>query len=138
MAVIHSLPTITRFLYIQDHGPSDDGQGSTTCPHCGAHGRYVHHFIVEDGSHLAAMSGCVKLFPASPVAVEHQKLEDKLRKLQADYGKDAHLNTWDTRKMEAIEGFYGGEITEEDALRTIKMQTAAAAAWRQKKYGGRR
>ena len=138
MPVIHSLPTITQFLYITDAGPSDDGQGSTVCPHCGSPGRYVHHFIVEGGEHRAAMSGCVKLFPVHPIALRHQKLEDKQRKLTQQYGPDAHLNSWDAKIMEAIEGFYAGTLTEQDAYRVIDNQTAAATQWRERKYKGRR
>jgi hypothetical protein len=137
MPVVTALPKIVQYLYVEDAGPSDDGYGSTVCPHCGSRGRYVHHFVTEGGHHAAAMSGCVKLFPVAKTAALQMKLSEKLRKLRAQYGKDAKLNSWDTKTKDALDAFFAGDITE-DAMWTIQAREAQAAFnWRQRK-GGRR
>jgi len=134
MTTREQLPKITRYLHVVDHGPSGDGRGSTTCPHCGADGRYVHHFETELGP-AAAMSGCVKLFPSTFPAREEMRLQEKERKLRQQYGEDAHLNSWDTKIMEAIEAHHRGELDEAQVERTARMQKAAAQQWRDNKYG---
>lgn len=69
------LPRIIRF-----EGCTDSGEfGNTTCPHCGAQGRYVYHFVVEGDVRRGAMAGCIKLYPVSPVARVHQTLLEKIR-----------------------------------------------------------
>lgn len=104
------LPRIVRFL------GTDDSAGSS-CPHCGATGRYIHRFIVEDGRTLAAMSGCVKLFPVSAVANE----EHRLRKKEREYAKkNWTLNRDDQNALTAIADFYAGTIDETAALRECK------------------
>lgn len=65
---VAALPKIVRFLGIDDHGPG----GSASCPHCGATGRYVIRFQVEDGRQLGAMRGCIKLFPLTELARHHE------------------------------------------------------------------
>lgn len=125
-------PKVIQFLGITDGGPCDDGP-TAMCPHCGADGRYIHWFVTDDGHTRGAMAGCVKLFPVSPIAAAHQKLVEKEADLMKRFGRDAHLNSWDTKKMQTIEAFYAGEITEADALRTISYQTAAATSWRRSK-----
>jgi len=104
-----SLPKIVRFL------GTDDCLDST-CPHCGATGRYIHRFVVEDGRTLAAMSGCAKLFPTSRVAIEEQRL----RKKAADRAKRGwKLNRSDLDALAAIEQFFAGAIDERFALSRI-------------------
>lgn len=68
-AAVQGLPRIIRYDHVDDSGE----YGNATCPHCGAKGRYVHHFLTDEGPR-AAMAGCIKLFPTSPVAKEHQAL----------------------------------------------------------------
>lgn len=105
------LPRIVRFL------GTDDSPGSS-CPHCGATGRYIHRFVVEDGRTLAAMSGCVKLFPQSRVAAE----EMRLRKKAAEREKRGwRLNRNDRDALDAIEAFYAGTRDEASTLRTIDL-----------------
>jgi len=105
---VAQLPRIVRFI------GTDDCEGAS-CPHCGATGRYIHRFQVADGRTLAAMSGCVKLFPVSPVAVE----EARLRKKLADYKARGWngLNRVDTQALDAIEQFYAGVVDERTAMR---------------------
>lgn len=132
---ITGLPKIVEYLNMTDAGPCDDGP-TDTCPHCGSDGRYVHYFKCDDGSTRGAMSGCVKLFPVSRVVSEHMKLADKERELKA---KGWKLNSWQTKMLEAVEAFYRGEITEDDAIRTIGSQKDAQARYRAAKNpGGRR
>lgn len=124
------LPRITRFLGTSDGGPSD-GKGSAICPHCGASGRYVHYFECEDGTKRGAMSGCIKLFPVSPIAQADLALNEKHRDLQKRFGKGATLNTWDKRIREAIDAFYAGTMGERTALDNIQWARQAAATYRQ-------
>lgn len=124
------LPKIIQFLETTDAGE----YGATCCPHCDAKGRYVHHFLVEGGARRAAMSGCIKLFPVSPVALAHKKIMEKAAKLP----EGRKLNGWDTKKLEAIEAYYAGTTAEADALIVIQSEDAACARWVAKKYGGRR
>lgn len=109
-AIAVCLPRIVRFL------GTDDCEGAS-CPHCGATGRYIHRFRVDDGRTLAAMSGCVKLFPVSRVAIEEQRLLKKL----SDYKNRGwrSLNQRDTEALAAIYSFYeiGGD--ERHVLRII-------------------
>jgi hypothetical protein len=115
MAVgVQSFPRIVRFL---------EPYESDTCPHCGATGRYVLRFQVEDGRTLGAMRGCVKLFPVSAVALEELRLRKKL----ADYQKRGWkgLNRNDTRALEAIEQFYAGTLDERSALGAVKSAKSA-------------
>lgn len=71
MTATTSLPRIVKFL-----GTDDCGAGAS-CPHCEASGRYVIRFQVEDGRTLGAMRGCVKLFPVTELARQHQHFIDK-------------------------------------------------------------
>lgn len=103
------LPRIVRFIGTDDAPDSE-------CPHCGATGRYIHRFVVEDGRTLAAMSGCVKLFPSSRIAHEEARLRKKLDERKR---KGWKLNWSDSRALEAIEQFYAGAIDERSALRAV-------------------
>lgn len=128
------LPRIIRFDGMHDGGPCDDGP-TATCPHCGADGRYVFWFDCEDGTHRGAMSGCIKLFPVSPVAEVDRKLIEKLHDLQKRYGKETTLNSWQRKIREAIDAFYAGDADEAQTLRTIQQQNAAMQAYRANKHG---
>lgn len=131
MTTIQTLPRITRFLGISDSGEF----GNASCPHCGADGRYVQRFLCEDGIERGAMAGCVKLFPISPLAAVEQKLTIKA----AEYAKKGwKLPSWDQKKSEALESFYAGAITEQQALDLIRTQDQASAAYRRRKFSGRR
>ena len=130
----NELPKIVRFLGVDDAGPADP-RPNGVCPHCGAEGRYTWRFLTEDGQTLGAMSGCLKLFPVSLVALEEKRLIEKERDLQKRYGESAHLNSWDTKIMEAVGAFHRDEISEKDFERTVRQQKAAAQQWRKKKYG---
>jgi len=107
---VQALPRIIRFIGTTD---APDSQ----CPHCGARGRFIIHFVVEDGRTLGAMRGCVQLFPASQIAREDLRLMEKAKGLEK---KGWHLNRGDTRALEAIERFYAGEITEREALNSVE------------------
>lgn len=108
---IEQLPRIVRFIGTDDCPDS-------SCPHCGSTGRYIHRFIVEDGRTLAAMSGCVKLFPVSRVAAEEQRLVKKL----ADFKKRGwNLGRNDREALDAIARFYAKEIDERRALSIVDL-----------------
>lgn len=129
MPIITSLPRIVRFIDKHDSGE----YGNDTCAHCGALGRYQFTFLCDDGKKHAAMAGCIKLFPVAPIAKVHAKLLDKLLSLRQRFGPDAHLNKWDQAKRDAIEDFYDGDKTEDEAMRIIHDQDLAAKDWRRKK-----
>jgi len=112
MNTVADLPRIVRFLR------THDSPGST-CPHCGAEGRYTLTFQVEDGRTLGAMRGCVQLFPVSRVATEELRLREKLERLQKNYGPNAHLNRRDTEAMDAIEAFFAGNRDERSTLSIV-------------------
>ena len=113
-------PRIIRVLGV------DDCPGAT-CPHCGAEGRYIHRVQLVDGRTIAAMSGCIKLFPVSPVADVHLKLTKKA----IEYAnKGWGLNRWDTKSLEAIEAFYAGSISEQEAMARVTAERRAAAGVR--------
>ena len=68
---------IVRHLEVVDHV-------LTSCPHCGASGKKVHHFLCADGEVRAAMSGCVKeYFREHPVARSIRLWEKRLEKFPA-------------------------------------------------------
>lgn len=126
------LPKLVQYLYTHDGGPCDDGP-TATCPHCGADGRYVHWFKTADGDMRGAMSGCIKLYPVSPVAREDMRLREK----EADYAKSGwQLPSWDKKMQQAIEAFYAGTLSEAQAVKDITRQKAAAAQYRRQR--GRR
>ncbi len=112
------LPRVVRFL---------DTTESSTCPHCGASGKYVNRLQLEDGRIIGAMAGCTKLFPIAPIAQE----EFRLRKKATDYEtKGWVLNSWDTRALDALESYFAGMIDERTALATVRTMKQAATAWR--------
>lgn len=122
------LPRIVRFLSRTDSGE----YGNDSCAHCGALGRYQHHFVCEDGTMRAAMAGCIKLFPVSKVADVDRKLDEKA----ADYAKKGwKLPSWDQRKRAAVDAFFAGETTLEAALDQCKWADMDAKAYRAKKFG---
>lgn len=130
MNVVASLPRIVRF-----HGISRSGPGEAECPHCGAQGSVVHHFECEDGTRRGAMSGCVQLFPVSPLAREDMRLQKK-----ADAharGKGNALNRWDLAIRAALDAFYAGTTTADFVTRVIQCERSKASNWRRSRYGGR-
>ena len=112
VAAVQTFPRIVRFT-----GTSDSP--GAACPHCGAEGRYILHFLTEDGRRMGAMRGCVQLFPCSRVAHEELRLRQKLESLQKRFGQSAHLNRRDTEAMDAIDQFYAGTRDERSTLSVI-------------------
>lgn len=116
------LPTIVRFFE-----PIRSEPGQAECPHCGARGATIHRFQVEDGRQLGAMSGCVKLFPLSPIANEDLRLRTKV----AGYARQGRrLSSWDLEKRAAIDAFYEGAIDLAAATARIATANASAARFR--------
>lgn len=124
------LPKIVTFLGISDAGE----YGAATCPHCGADGRYVHEFITEDGATRGAMSGCIKLFPVSPVAAEHRALIERDRDREKN---GRRISSWDEVKQGAIEAFYRGDLSEADALSVIQTENQRRSDWMNRKFASR-
>jgi hypothetical protein len=118
---METLPRIVRFLGI------DECEGSS-CPHCGAEGKYIIRFQCDDGIRRGAMRGCVKLFPVSQIANEEMRLREKLNGYIKAYGETAHLNANDTRALDAIEAFYAGQLEERFALAAVNQAKQANQA----------
>jgi len=118
-----SFPRIVRFL------ETTDSPGSS-CPHCGADGRFILTFVVDDGRTLGAMRGCAKLFPVSQVAVEELRLRTK----QSEYRKRGwtSLGRRDAEALAAIESFYAGARDERSALAIVRGAKAANIAGRRR------
>ena len=87
------LPRILVVLGIQDFGPSDFGQSAATCPHCGAHGRYVMNFLCDDGTKRGAMRECFKLFRGAESRVS-KLLADAYRRKSGAEASGKKLASW--------------------------------------------
>lgn len=125
---VAALPKIVKFLGTDDHGPG----GSTSCPHCGATGRYVIRFQVEDGRQLGAMRGCIKLFPVTELARQHEYLIAK----KARYAKERwNLSKADAEALQRIEDAIDGRGDAQQAIWNAQSIRAAAAT---RRYRGRR
>lgn len=120
-AALSQLPRIVRFLDTH-YAPGSQ------CPHCGADGARVHTFFVEDGRRLGAMSGCLKLFPRSRIVDEAARLHEKSKRTAWGLGAN------DRRAQQAIDDFYEGALTEQQALSVIDGVKRANSA----RYRGRR
>lgn len=120
------LPRIVKFLGVDDCPES-------TCPHCGATGRYIVRFQVEDGRQLGAMRGCLKLFPVTELACEHEHLMAK----KARYAKQRppwRLSERDRDALQRIEEAIDGRGDAQQAIWNAQGVRAAAA----RRYRGRR
>lgn len=117
-----SLPRIVRFL-----GTDDCGPGGASCPHCGATGRYVIHFQVEDGRRLGAMRGCVQLFPVTELARQHGYFKTKESRYAAQR-PPWKLNARDTEALRWIEDAIEGRADAHQALAIARAARTAAAA----------
>lgn len=133
-----TLPTITRFISLTDHGPCDDGEPSAHCPHCGAGGRYIWTFQCDDGTTRGAMKGCVQLFRVSPIATIDQKLTARLEDLKKRFGPASHLNGFDQKQRDVLTAFYDGQLPENAALLKIRSLENEKINWRRSRKGGRR
>lgn len=149
-----TLPEIVAIVGMRDFGPSD-GEGSTCCPHCGASGRYVWHFICADGSRRGAMRGCIQLFPGSKSRYaklvqeafdRKAKVEEENRSLSVLAPK-RKLASWWQEMIDAAEEFGSAKLPDHDAIQaaTLKLNQAIAGAegrrqdWlRRNGYGRRR
>lgn len=124
-------PRVIHERIVRFGDTSDAGEfGATVCPHCGAKGRYVLHFtaVTDDGEIVkrAAMRGCVKLWGTSKIAEE----ERKIRERQADREKTGgKLASWDVTKLDKIEAFYAGKLTEGQCLAWIDDENRKRDQW---------
>lgn len=125
------LPEAIYIVDIHDAGE----YGATTCPHCGAQGRFVITFMASDGKEHGAMKGCFKKFPQHRFAKKMLYLLDKEKSYKA---KGWSLPTWDAECMEAIKEFANKTISESEAQDRINHAESAASAYRNRKFGRRR
>lgn len=117
-----ALPRIVKFLGVDDHGPD----GGASCPHCGATGRYVIRFQVEDGRQLGAMRGCVKLFPVTELARQHEYFVAK-RTRYAAQRPPWRLSARDEEALRWIEDAIEGRADPQHAIAIAQSARRAAA-----------
>lgn len=125
-----TLPTIVAVLKVVDHGPCDDGHPSAHCPHCGSGGRYIHYAIVEDGTRIAAMSGCIQLFPQDMKYAKWSKLVAEAYKREREAReKRSKLAGWWDGMIGASEALWDQKITVERWARAIATEENARQQW---------
>lgn len=115
-----TLPRIVRFLGTDDCGPG------ATCPHCGATGRWIVRFQVEDGRTLGAMRGCVKLYPVSDLARQHEHFIAKKQRYGAQRPPWS-LNARDAEALRWIEDAIDGRADARHALAIAESARRTAA-----------
>lgn len=123
-------PRIVAFLGTDDYGP-----GCASCPHCGATGRYIVRFRVEDGRHLGAMRGCLRLFPVTPLAQEHGRLLDKQKRMESQGWK---LSRRAAEALAAVEQAVNGLGNPGIALALARAERQAVSAFHVGARGARR
>lgn len=134
IAPTSTLPKILAILGCDDHGPCDDG-ATASCPHCGADGRYVYHFLCDDGKVHGAMAGCIQLFPKHPLTNKIKTVFEKKR----DYDKKKwKLAEWDQTVIDACGGLQTQAITTTEWERRVKHAFDHRAAYLNRKYGANR
>jgi hypothetical protein len=74
--------------------------GSTSCPHCGAEGRYIYTWE-QDGTVKSAMAGCYKALTGMVSKDEETRYFELLAEKQA---KNKPLNSWD-KNILRLQGF---------------------------------
>jgi hypothetical protein len=131
VGIYTDLPQVVAII-----GKSDSGEyGNATCPHCGAEGRYVYHFLCADGTTRGAMAGCFTKFPKHRFVAIHKRILDK----KQEYARNNwNLPTWDATMLKAIEDFGNGLIAEHQADAIINDASRQSAAYRQRRFGRRR
>lgn len=137
-----TLPKIVAVLKIVDHGPCDDGHPSAHCPHCGSGGRYIHYAILEDGTRIAAMSGCIKLFPQDTKYAKWSKLVAEAYKRDRDARDEKkNLAKWWDGMIGASEALWDGKIDVQRWAQAIATEESARQNWLSrngyKKFGRR-
>lgn len=130
-----TLPAILAIVGYQDFGPSD-GEGSTSCPHCGARGRHVWYFICEDGSKRGAMRGCLQLFPQAAGTSRYARLIQEAFDRQAKAKEEGKkLASWWAEMIDAAEEFRSQSLPDhaaiQAALLVLHRKVAAAEGRRQ-------
>lgn len=132
------LPSIVTVYEVVDHGPCDGGP-SARCPHCGAGGRYIHHAITSSGAHVAAMSGCIQLFPQDSRYKRHSKLvtEAYNRRRKATEERK-NLASWWSSMIEASEGLRDGRIDVEQWAQAVWEAENNRQSWLNRNGYGRR
>lgn len=124
------LPRVLMVTSVEDGGPT----GGTFCPHCGAEGRYIFHFLAEDGKQHGAMKGCFRRFPKHPLAAEAAELLERQRERQR---KGQELSGWDQTMLAAILDYAEHRVSEAQAMEIVRAQKARKAAWMKRRYHGR-
>jgi len=106
------LPAVLAVLDVRDYGPCDNGEGSATCPHCGAQGRYVISFLCDDGTKRGAMQGCFQLFRGSNTRTAKLVQEAFKRKTAAALARKPLAKWWTEIVDEAQDFGTNGSIDE--------------------------
>jgi hypothetical protein len=131
MKTTEALPKIIAIVGIEDHGPCDP-EPTASCPHCGADGRYIYHFICEDGSHRGAMAGCLKLFPKHQFA---EKVQGVFKKSLEARKSGRRLASWDEDVLKATEMLESGAIQQREWEARLSGAFYRRAAYLKNRYG---
>lgn len=83
--------------------------GETSCPHCGAAGRYIYTWR-EDSNYFSAMAGCYKLMTGQLEKNDEAKYMELLAKKVA---KGEKLNGWDKRVLGLKKAVVDGKANAE-------------------------
>ena len=111
-----------RFVGVKDCG-------STSCPHCGAEGRYIYTWEV-DGIIHSAMAGCYKALTGMLEKDEEQKYYILLSEKQA---KGSALNGWDKNIIRLLEFKESGKYPESWCNEKIRQQLSERKKYLAKK-----
>lgn len=118
------LPAIVAILNKHDSGE----YGNSSCPHCGALGRYTYHFICDDGRKYGAMAGCIKLFPKAS-GRHFSLLEKAFTKEEEAKTNKSKLASWWVEMLTATQEFGNDKITKEQLFSVIDTAESRRQAW---------
>lgn len=110
-------------------GFTDAGEyGNASCPHCGALGRYVLHFVCDDGKTRGAMRGCFRLFRKAhgPVARLTEQAFDKAADAKS---KGTRIASWWAEILDATADLAAERITRERHAEIVLAADGRRRAW---------
>lgn len=125
-----TLPSIVAVLKVVDHGPCSDRRPSAHCPHCGSGGRYIHYAVLEDGARIAAMSGCIQLFPQIKKFAKYSKLvAEAYKRERVARDEKRNLAGWWAAMIGASEALWDCKITVEQWAQAIAAEECKRQDW---------
>lgn len=99
------------FLWVQDTGP----ESGARCPHCGADGRYIYHWM-ESGKHRAAMAGC---YSALTGKIKKDEVVKFLESINLKNSRNKPLNGWEKNALRLQDFSLAGKFPPDWCLQKI-------------------